>query len=182
MNGEPLAVPMFIQRSEGWERGARIQIGMKLQPHLTPSRHRHIHTNWMQCNTQAFGLFSYWLLVVGCPGNSYCFQNPPPHSPSSMTKQNTGSGRQCGKTMGTQPPSVSRYMLCYVDTLCGLCVLLPGHYSDHVKPETLYNRSEACQLIGSRVQTYLSAGDTVISWSQSPLLLRNTTQKHRTLR
>jgi hypothetical protein len=35
---------------------------------------------------------------------------------------------------------------------CGLCVLLPGRYRDHVKPETLYNKSGACQLIGSRVQ------------------------------
>lgn len=139
----------------------------------------------MKHNTQAFGLFSYWLLVVGCPGNFYCFycfKNPNPHSPSSMTKTKHWFGQVVRENNGTQLPTVSRYMLCYLHTLCGLCVLLPGRYRDHVKPETLYNRSEACQLIGSRVQPYLSAADTVIRCSRSPLLLRNTTQKYRTLR
>jgi len=48
---------------------------MKLQTFHTP--HIHTHTDWIRHNTQAFGLYSYWLLVVGCPGNSYCSQNHP---------------------------------------------------------------------------------------------------------
>lgn len=51
----------------------------------------------------------------------------------SMTKQNTGSGSQCGETMGSQLQSAGRFMQRYLDVFCVSCNLLLsiGRCRDH---------------------------------------------------
>jgi hypothetical protein len=57
----------------------------------------------------------WWLVVLVTP--------IVPKTIPSLSKQNTGSGRQCGKTMGTQLQSAGMYMRRHLDTFRALCNL-----------------------------------------------------------
>jgi len=126
-NGQPTSVPTFLQSSARLDRATE-KVNSDEITCTNLSYSAHTHTQWIRHNTRAFDLFSYWLLVVGCPGNSYCSQKPSPHSlnktlalAGSVGKQweHNYSWRVCTSDV-TWIHSVHYAICCYVCTALGV--------------------------------------------------------------